>query len=200
MTEPEQAPVPPKTLKKKRPPRKKGTTKTVEIVEVSKGELDKLSEENEELKRSNEELGQALLAMASPEAQKQMAPTVYSDLFKVESKDFDGDMVKGVILPKFLMKKNKLEDKSNVILAFHGDPKLYAQLLNIVTTSKIGKIKIHMLKNNEGEVAATIVFPRPVVKAVDFGTLSTEREDLREVRIEIDFSDIEIDESNFKFD
>ena len=57
-------------------------------------------------------------------------------MFKVETESFLGDAVKEVVFPKFLKSTQRVEEKSNLYMALHGDPKVYAQLLKLVASDQ----------------------------------------------------------------
>ncbi len=122
----------------------------------------------------------------------------YSDLFTVSTKDFDGLHVKEVYLPKFVMGGNKVKEKGNLYLVFDGDSSLYIKLLKLLSKGTMSKLKISLL-SDEGTVETAILFPKPILSAIDFGTLEREREDERELKIEIDFDYFEIDDFHFSF-
>lgn len=122
----------------------------------------------------------------------------YSDLFTVSTKDFDGLHVKEVYLPKFVMGGNKVKEKGNLYLVFDGDSSLYIKLLKLLSKGTMSKLKISLL-SDEGTVETSILFPKPILSAIDFGTLEREREDERELKIEIDFDYFEIDDFHFSF-
>lgn len=122
----------------------------------------------------------------------------YSDLFSVSTKDFDGIYVKEVYLPKFVMGGSKVKEKGNLYLIFEGHHSLYIKLLKLLSNGVMSKLKINLL-SDEGKIETAIVFPKPKLSAIDFGTLERERDDECELKIEIDFDSFEIDGFHFSF-
>lgn len=120
------------------------------------------------------------------------------DLFTVVSKDFDNSYVKEVHLPKFLMQGSKVCEKGNMFIVFEGEPLIYATLLRMVSKGTMKELKLNLL-SEEGEVLTSLIFPKPKIKAVDFGSLLRAREDERELKIEIDFENMVIDDVSFAF-
>lgn len=124
------------------------------------------------------------------------------DLFKVETENFLGDAVKEVVFPKFLKNTQRVEEKSNLYMALHGDPKVYAQLLKLVASDQpLKPLVIKLYEPNEEEtkleIAVTYEFPTPTLLAIDFGNLSHSREKPREIRIEFNFNHFKVDDVDF---
>lgn len=124
------------------------------------------------------------------------------DMFMVETENFMGSAVKDVIFPKFLKNTQRVDDKSNLYLALHGEPKVYAQLLKLVASDEpLKPLVIKLYEPNADEtalvVAATYSFPSPTLHAIDFGNLSHSREKPREIRIEFNFDHFKIDDVDF---
>jgi hypothetical protein len=132
------------------------------------------------------------------EEEDDMSETENTDLFVVNTKDFDGIFVKDVFLPKFVMSGNKVKEKGNLFLVFEGNPSIYVRLLKLLSAGEMSKLKITIL-GDDGTVQSTIVFPEPYLSAIDFGTLEKKREDERELKIEVDFYSFEIDGFKFSF-
>jgi len=124
------------------------------------------------------------------------------DLFKVETENFLGDAVKEVVFPKFLKSTQRVEEKSNLYMALHGDPKVYAQLLKLVASDQpLKPLVIKLYEPNEEEtkleIAVIYEFPTPTLLAIDFGNLSHSREKPREIRIEFNFNHFKVDDVDF---
>lgn len=132
------------------------------------------------------------------EGDDDMNESANTDLFVVNTKDFDGLFVKDVFLPKFVMSGNKVKEKGNLFLVFEGNPSIYVRLLKLLSAGEMSKLKIAIL-GDDGTVQSTIVFPEPYLSAIDFGTLEKKREDERELKIEVDFYSFEIDGFKFSF-
>jgi len=61
-------------------------------------------------------------------------------------------------------------------------------------------LRITILCGPNGETGTSLIeFPNPTLVAIDFGNLSTMREEPRELKVEIDFEHIIIDGIDFQF-
>lgn len=127
----------------------------------------------------------------------------HGDLFVVESKDFNGLLVKEVHLPKFLKAGPRVEEKGNLYLTFSGEPEIYEQLMKVVSSTKMKPLTIGLCvpgsKPGEAKVACKIVFPQPIFMAIDFGNFARSREEARELKIEIDFTTMLVNDTEFQF-
>lgn len=155
------------------------------------------SEEHQEDSSNNLEKLEDILRSAQKVVHQEQEG-VYSDLFTVSTKDFDGVHVKEVYLPKFVMSGNKVKEKGNLYLVFDGDSSLYLKLLKLLSKGSMSKLKISII-SEDGTVETSLLFPKPILSAIDFGTLEREREDECELKIEIDFNCFEIDDFHFSF-
>ena len=150
---------------------------------------------------TNEEVSDIRKLLASQTASSS-ADLEDVDLFKVETESFLGDAVKEVVFPKFLKSTQRVEEKSNLYMALHGDPKVYAQLLKLVASDQpLKPLVIKLYEPNEEEtkleIAVTYEFPTPTLLAIDFGNLSHSREKPREIRIEFNFNHFKVDDVDF---
>lgn len=131
-------------------------------------------------------------------------PVFYQDLFRVECSSFNGEAIKKIDLPKFIMKPSSTRptasEKSNLFLVFHGEPSLYAELLNCLKNGT-KKITISILEEKEDseeeEVVCNWIFSEPRIHAIDFGNLSGKREETREISVEYSYKSLKIDGVDF---
>jgi hypothetical protein len=127
------------------------------------------------------------------------AKIVYQDIYKVTCHSFDGEAIKRVDLPKFIMKPTAIRptasDKSNLLLVFHGEPHLYPQLLNCLMDGT-KKITIDIIGEDEDK-GCQWVFKEPRIHAIDFGNLAGQREDTREINVEFAFRTLMINGVEF---
>lgn len=127
------------------------------------------------------------------------AKVVYQDLYNVECKSFDGEAIKRVDLPKYIMKPTSTRpaphDKSNLLLTFHGEPHLYPQMAKAMLEGT-KKITVTILAEEE-ENNSQWVFLDPRIHAIDFGNLAGQREDTREISVEFAYKKIRINDVEF---
>lgn len=150
--------------------------------------------EDEEKSEQIEELSKLLLQANHAYEE----PNNNSDNFLVVSPDFDGTNVKEVFLPKFVMSGSKVGEKANLFLVFEANSSTYVDLLKLLSGGKMKKLKICILDENN-KPQTTMLFPKPCLIAIDFGSLEKEREDEREIKVEVDFYSLEIDGFKFSF-
>lgn len=154
-------------------------------------------EDNNHLHGVDKELLEKFLAGASSENSEKEEEEI-KDLFSVVCKDLDNSYIKEVHLPKFLMTGTKVGEKGNMFIVFEGDSSVYSNLLKILKRDYMKELRINLL-SEQGEVLSVVSFPKPKIKAIDFGSLLRVREDERELKIEIDFDQMIIDDIIFSF-
>lgn len=179
-------------MKLKNPPKKKFTTPLINIEEPE------LEIDDDSDRETTETITEAaalehLMKLAAHQKEEQ-----FSDLFSVQTKDFDNALVKEVLLPKFVMSGRKVEENGNLFLVFESNNFLYAKLLKLLSADSMSKLKINLL-DQSGNIESTITFPKPTLSAIDFGTLAREREEESELKIEVSFDTWTIDEESFSF-
>jgi len=176
-------------MKLKNPTRKKITQPLIHIEETEEDS----EESSEEVSMTETAALEQLMKLAAHQKEEQ-----YSDLFTVQTKDFDGVLVKEVFLPKFVMSGRKVEENGNLFLVFESNNFLYAKLLKLLSADAMSKLKINLLAE-DGSVEASMTFPKPILSAIDFGTLAREREEEAELKIEVSFETWTIDDETFSF-
>lgn len=152
---------------------------------------------------SEEDIDALAQASAPDEEDDEEEQSSNGDLFVVETQDFNGLLVKEVHLPKFLKTGTRLEEKGNLYFTFMGEPQIYEQLMKLVAGKKMKPLTVALCvpttKPGEVKVATKIVFPHPVFMAIDFGNFARKRDEPRELKIEIDFTTMVVNDTEFEF-
>lgn len=170
------------------------------------GLADEEASEGDEETMSEEELKQELLQAS--ELLTESPPMIYSDKFAILSDAFRPEFVKGIELPKMILKKTRedeqaIQDKSVVMVYLNVTMEsvkggCFKQLYK---ATRKGPIKLHIkwldekegVDPSEAEGLSLWKFENARIHGIDFGDAMSRRPDINSVSIEITYDNISID-------